>query len=84
MASETNSQTYYGEVALPCTASKRGLWTLWWRYEFLRAQIEALDSDTPMNSSAAPMPSRVVEREVIFDEMQWVGAILEVNGAILI
>ncbi len=80
MIVELNPRVRCAEAAYPCTSAKRGLWTLWWRYELLRDQIEALGSEPLPAETAESVSSRSAERLFAMEELQRLRVLLEANG----
>ena len=82
MIVELNPRVRYEETAYPCTSAKRGLWTLWWRYELLRDQIDALGSEQLPAETAESVSARIAERLLAVEELQQLRVLLEANGVI--
>ncbi|MCH8851677.1 MAG: hypothetical protein IID41_03385 [Planctomycetes bacterium] len=75
-----NARVRCEETAYPCTSAKRGVWTLLWRYELVRDQIEALGSEPLPAETAESVSSRSAERRLAMEELQRLRVLLEGNG----
>ena len=82
MIVELNPRVRCAEAAYTCTSAKRGLWTLWWRYESVRDQVEALGSELLAAETAESVSSQSAERLFAMEELQRLRVLLEVNGVI--
>ena len=71
------------EVPLPCSRDRKGVWTLWWRFEALRSLNEDFESHDPRSNLEEPLSARVVERQVTTEEMKHIQTLLERHGLIL-
>ncbi len=80
MIVELNQRVRCAEAAYPCTSAKRGVWTLWWRYELVRDQIEVLGSEPLPAETAESVSSRSAERLFAMEELQRLRVLLEANG----
>ena len=69
-------------TCLPATRKRVGVWTTWWRYEFLRARIAELTSEASDETCERAL-KRLVEPSIIAEELDFLIQALEANGIIL-
>lgn len=71
--------------ALPCTRARQGIWTLWWRYEFLRAQLEGFEHREACDGGYNPMSNdHMVEYRIVAAELARLSEMLEANGMLML